>query len=73
MNTQTITNNKFTIAKTQKIPFGGDIPVHTQVIKRPVEVILTLGIFFDGTNNNAHNTQIRKNYEQQSGQLETIM
>jgi len=72
MNNKTITDNKFTVATTQKVQAGGDVKVFKQTIKRPVEVILTLGIFFDGTNNNSLNTQIRKNYQQQLARGEEV-
>lgn len=53
-----------TTANTQKVSSNGDIAVHTQVIKRPIEVILTIGIFFDGTANNSFNTARREEYQQ---------
>lgn len=60
-------NNKtqpFTTAMTQKIGADRQIAIHTQVIKRPVDVFLTIGVFFDGTANNAINTSIRQEYQQ---------
>ncbi len=65
MNNKTQSHTSFTVATTQKISANGEVAVHSQVIKRPVEVIITLGIFFDGTANNARNTLKRKEYEQQ--------
>ena len=61
----------FTTAMTKKIGNNGEVAVHQQVIKRPDEVILTIGIFFDGTANNSFNISMREEYQQALAQGET--
>lgn len=53
-----------TSAITKKIGANGEIAIHTQKISRPVEVILTIGVFFDGTANNSFNIAMREEYQQ---------
>jgi hypothetical protein len=61
-------NNKkqgsFTTASTRKVGANGEVAIHKQVIKRPDEVILTIGVFFDGTTNNSFNISMREEYQQ---------
>lgn len=60
-----------TSAITKKIGANGEIAIHTQKISRPVEVILTIGVFFDGTANNSFNIAMREEYQQALARGET--
>ncbi|OCG16181.1 hypothetical protein A9G24_04960 [Gilliamella sp. App6-5] len=61
----------FTTANTNQVGANGEVAVHKQVIKRPDEVILTIGVFFDGTANNSFNISMREEYQQALARGET--
>ena len=61
----------FTTSTTKNVLPNGEVAVHQQVIKRPEEVILTIGVFFDGTANNSFNIAMREEYQQALARGET--
>ena len=65
------TQKTFTTATTKNVSPNGEVAVHQQVIKRPQEVILTIGVFFDGTANNSINIAMREEYQQALARGET--
>lgn len=54
-----------TTHQAQPVKEDGSTEIVKVVFKRPPEVILKLGLFFDGTANNAYNTKTREKYQQQ--------